>query len=38
MTVSDLPAINATLNFVSTVIISTGWYMIRRGAWRRHML
>jgi putative membrane protein len=38
MTVSDLPAINASLNFVSTVFISTGWYLIRRGAWRRHML
>jgi len=37
MTVSDLPAINASLNLVSTVFISTGWYLIRHGAWRRHM-
>jgi putative membrane protein len=35
--ISDLPAINASLNFVSTVFISTGWYLIRRGAWRRHV-
>ena len=35
--ISDLPALNASLNFVSTVFISTGWYLIRRGAWRRHM-
>ena len=37
ISISDLPAINASLNFVSTVFISTGWYLIRRGAWRRHM-
>jgi putative membrane protein len=37
MTISDLPAINASLNFVSTIFISTGWYLIRRGAWRRHV-
>jgi putative membrane protein len=37
VTVSDLPAINASLNLVSTVFISTGWYLIRHGAWRRHM-
>ena len=37
MTISDLPAINASLNLVSTVFISTGWYFIRHGAWRRHM-
>ena len=35
---SDLPALNATFNLVSTVFISTGWYFIRRGAWRRHMV
>ena len=34
---ADLPAINATFNLVSTIFISTGWYFIRRGAWRRHM-
>ena len=37
MTISDLPAINASLNLVSTIFISTGWYLIRRGAWRRHV-
>lgn len=35
---SDLPTINATCNLVSTVFISMGWYFIRRGAWRRHMV
>jgi uncharacterized membrane protein YozB (DUF420 family) len=35
--ITDLPAINASLNFVSTVFISTGWYLIRRGHWRRHI-
>ena len=38
MTISDLPAINASLNFVSTIFISWGWYLIRRGHWRRHRL
>ena len=37
ISISDLPAINASLNFVSTIFISTGWYLIRHGAWRRHM-
>ena len=32
---SDLPALNATFNLVSTIFISTGWYFIRHGAWRR---
>src|SRR5438552_12529125 len=35
---SDLPALNATFNLVSTIFISMGWYFIRRGAWRRHMV
>jgi putative membrane protein len=35
--ISDLPAVNASLNLVSTVFLSTGWYLIRRGAWRRHV-
>ena len=38
MTISDLPALNATLNFISTVFISLGWYFIRRGFWRRHIV
>ena len=37
MTISDLPAINASLNFISTLFISAGWYLIRRGYWRRHV-
>jgi putative membrane protein len=37
ISISDLPAINASLNLVSTVFISMGWYFIRHGAWRRHM-
>ncbi|PYI41746.1 MAG: hypothetical protein DMF12_09140 [Verrucomicrobia bacterium] len=35
---SDLPAINASFNLLSTIFISMGWYFIRHGAWRRHML
>jgi uncharacterized membrane protein YozB (DUF420 family) len=35
--ISDLPAVNASLNLVSAVFISAGWYLIRHGAWRRHM-
>jgi putative membrane protein len=37
MTVSDLPAINASLNAISTVFISAGWYFIRRNFWQRHV-
>ena len=37
MTISDLPAVNAVLNGVSTVFISAGWYLIRRGHWRQHV-
>jgi uncharacterized membrane protein YozB (DUF420 family) len=37
MTITDLPAVNASLNLISTVFISMGWYLIRRGAWRRHV-
>jgi putative membrane protein len=37
MTISDLPAINASFNFVSTIFISIGWYQIRHGRWRFHM-
>jgi uncharacterized membrane protein YozB (DUF420 family) len=35
--ITDLPAINASLNLVSTIFISAGWYLIRRGHWRRHI-
>ena len=31
MTVQDLPALNATLNAISTVLLFTGWVFIRRG-------
>ena len=37
MTISDLPALNASFNAVSTLFISLGWYLIRRGHWRRHI-
>ena len=37
MNISDLPAINASLNSISTVFIATGWYLIRRGHWRQHV-
>lgn len=31
MTVADLPAVNATLNGLSAVLIATGYVLIRRG-------
>ena len=37
MTISDLPAINASFNAISTVFISLGWWFIRRGFWRQHI-
>ena len=37
MKITDLPAVNASLNVVSTIFISLGWYLIRRGHWRRHI-
>lgn len=37
MHVSDLPAVNATLNFISTVFIAAGWIHIRRNFWQRHI-
>lgn len=37
MTLSDLPAINASFNAVSTIFISLGWWFIRRGFWRQHI-
>jgi putative membrane protein len=38
ISISDLPTLNASFNLISTLFISTGWYFIRRGAWRRHMV
>ena len=37
MTISDLPAVNASLNAISTIFISLGWWLIRRGFWRQHI-
>lgn len=31
LTVSDLPALNATLNATSAVLLSIAWWLIRRG-------
>jgi putative membrane protein len=37
MTIADLPAINASLNLLSTIFISAGWFWIRREIWQRHV-
>jgi uncharacterized membrane protein YozB (DUF420 family) len=36
VTIADLPALNATLNATSAVLLTIGWILIRRGHWRRH--
>ncbi|HYT69528.1 MAG TPA: DUF420 domain-containing protein [Vicinamibacterales bacterium] len=36
MTLSDLPALNATLNATSAVLLATGWILIKRGSWMAH--
>ena len=36
MTFADLPALNATLNATSAVLLTIGWILIRRGRWRQH--
>ena len=36
MSVTDLPAVNATLNAISTVLLVTGYVFIRRGDRRKH--
>ncbi|HEX6464578.1 MAG TPA: DUF420 domain-containing protein [Vicinamibacterales bacterium] len=36
MSYSDLPALNATLNATSAVLLTIGWILIRRGHWRQH--
>lgn len=36
MTVSDLPALNATLNATSAVLLTIGWTLIRRGRIEQH--
>jgi uncharacterized membrane protein YozB (DUF420 family) len=36
VTVSDLPALNATLNATAAVLLATGWILIRRGRIAQH--
>ena len=36
MTVTDLPALNATLNAISTVLLIIGWVFIHRGDRQKH--
>jgi len=36
MSVTDLPALNATFNTISTVLLITGWVFIRRGDRQKH--
>jgi putative membrane protein len=36
LTVSDLPALNATLNATSAVLLTIGWTLIRRGRIEQH--
>ena len=36
MSVHDLPAVNATLNATSAVLLSIGWWLIRRGRVAQH--
>ena len=36
MAVTDLPALNATLNGISTILLVTGWVFIKQGDRRKH--
>jgi uncharacterized membrane protein YozB (DUF420 family) len=36
MSVTDLPALNATLNGISTLLLITGWVLIKRGERQKH--
>lgn len=36
MSLSDLPALNATLNATSAILLGSGYFFIRRGHVRRH--
>ena len=36
MTVSDLPALNATLNATCAILLTIGWRLIKRGRRRQH--
>ena len=34
--IEDLPTLNATLNGISTVLLSIGYVLIRQGKWKAH--
>lgn len=34
--IKALPAVNATLNFTSFLLLLTGWFLVRSGRWRGH--
>jgi uncharacterized membrane protein YozB (DUF420 family) len=36
MSVADLPAVNATLNGIATILLVTGYVLIRQRRWRQH--
>lgn len=36
MTISDLPALNATLNGIATVLLLAGWWLIKSGRRQAH--
>jgi uncharacterized membrane protein YozB (DUF420 family) len=36
LTFADLPALNATLNATSAILLTIGWILIRRGRWKQH--
>ena len=36
MTISDLPALNATLNGTCAILLCIGWLLIKRGRWTAH--
>jgi uncharacterized membrane protein YozB (DUF420 family) len=36
MTISDLPALNATLNAIAATLLATGWMFIKRGRIAQH--
>ena len=38
MTVSDLPALNATLNATAAVLLAIGWVLIKQGRWQQHRI
>jgi len=36
LAVTDLPAVNATLNAVAALLLVVAWLLVRRGRWRAH--